>query len=356
MVERLRKIQYTIKTLKLDALLVTSPVNIRYLTGFTGDYSSLIVPVDKKPVLFTDFRYIEQAKNETSGVKIKKIIKDLYLEVFGEAVKLKIKKLGFESKDINYEQYQKIKKTMKTGLVPTTGLLEKQRTIKQPGELVLIKKAVEIAETTLNKIMSSIKAGVTEEDLASEFEYQVRKNGAESVSFDSIVAIGERASMPHARPTIKKIKKGDLVLIDCGAKYRGYCSDITRCFNVGKAKGDTKKIFSVVKEAQRIAFEMISEGVSCKSVDKAARDFIDKQGYKNRFGHSLGHGVGLDVHESPSLSSRSEQVIEKGMVFTVEPGIYIQNKIGIRNEDMVYITETGSPELLTTFPRELIEL
>jgi Xaa-Pro aminopeptidase len=346
-----------LEKLNLDFLLVSSPVNVRYLTGFIGETVFLLISKRLPPMLLTDFRFIEQAKDEAEkGIEVKALKDDVYSDIANIISNLKGNRIGFESLNTSYHRYEKLRQKIKAHLIPTTLLIEKQRTIKSEKELLFIKEAVSITEDALSKVQNKIKTGVSEKELALDLEYQLKTLGSDGLAFDPIVATGKRSSMPHAKPSDKKIEEGDIILIDCGGRFNGYCADITRCFSLGKPAESVKEIFKTVKDAQATALEKIILNASCKDIDSVARNFIKDKGYEGKFGHSLGHGVGLEVHELPSLSPKSKDTVSAGMVFTIEPGIYIEGFAGIRIEDMVHIKSDGNYELLTSFSSELVEV
>jgi Xaa-Pro aminopeptidase len=337
---------------RCDALLITGIENIRYLTGFTGSSGVLLI-TDNGGIFFTDSRYIEQAGKEVKGkVKIreyKKQVPDLSAAIIGA----RLKKVGFEDSDLTFQGYQALKMALKgVKLVPLKDRLTLLRGVKTRSELRLISGAVDIAYKAFEKLLPSIKPGKREEDLAVELESLMRKGGAEGLSFDVIVASGRRSALPHGRASDKLLKIGDPVVIDFGARYKGYHSDETVTLFVGKASEQLARIYQTVKEAHDRAIDAVRPGIRFSEIDKVARGFIDKAGYGKHFGHGTGHGVGLDVHEWPSISPNSKGVAKEGMVFTIEPGIYIPKVGGVRIEDMIVVTRDGC-RVLTKIPKEL---
>lgn len=336
----------------IDGFLITDLINVRYLSGFTGS-SGFIVIADKDAIFVTDFRYEEQAKEEVKGYKfrfertertkeIKKIIED-----YG------IKKLGFEDHSVNYAFFKKLlKKGIK--LKAITGSVEFLRLVKSDEELSCIKKAVQRAENAFRKLQSSIKPGITELELALKFEEFLKKEGCKKIPFEVIVASGLMSALPHAKPSNKIIKKGDLIVFDWGGECNGYYSDMTR--TVLLKGGDTtkqKELYYTVLEAQSRAIKAVKAGIKAAEIDRAARSYIKEQGYGEKFGHGTGHGIGLAVHERPYISWKSRDMIGQGMVFTIEPGIYLPGFGGVRIEDMAAVTKGGA-ERLTTLPRRLM--
>jgi Xaa-Pro aminopeptidase len=352
--DKLTKIRKALQELNLDALLIASPINRRYVSGFTGTAGIVLVSLEEA-IFITDFRYTEQAQEQAKGftvVEHKKLIED---EVKEQLTRLKVKRLGFEKNHITYATYDRYNELFDAELVPTSEIVEKIRLIKTPDELTILKKAAEIADAAFEHIQGYIKPGVKEIEVSNELEFFMRRQGATASSFDTIVASGFRSAMPHGVASTKEIQAGELVTLDYGALYNGYVSDITRTVAVGEISTELRKIYDTVLEAQLRGVNGIKPGMSGIEADALTRDYISEQGYGEYFGHSTGHGIGLEVHEGPGLSFRSEMKLEPGMVVTVEPGIYIPNVGGCRIEDDIVITETGN-ERLTTSTKELIQL
>ena len=340
---------------EIEGFLVTNLKNLNYLTGFDGEGFALIT--NGKNYMLTDSRYTEQAQKESPGFEIltdepnKKDARILALKKI--LVKSKMKKIAFESNNLSYADFKKYSDSFDSiEFLPTENIIEQIRMIKDKEEIIKIKKAAQITTESLKDVFEIIKPGVRELDIASELAYTMRKKGAQKESFDIIVVSGERSSLPHGKPSEKKIDEGELVIIDVGANYQNYNSDITRTIIMGKENEKQKEIFSIVLEAQKKALEFLKPGVKCKEVDSVARDIIVKKGYGECFGHGLGHGVGLDIHELPRVSLIDDTVLLPGMVITIEPGIYLPEVGGVRIEDSVLITEAGY-EILTWFPKIL---
>ncbi len=341
---------------KADALLVASPHNLRYFTGFCGGEGVALIGENTK-FLFVDSRYTEAAKNEAKDFTV--------IEFAGgkrnEEIFLRIKEAGsktlaFEDGEMSVQEYQGLQKAMQgIAFVGMTKELAGYRMVKTEEELSLLRKAEQIGVDAFLKVLPQIKPGVAECEIAAELEYQVRKLGAEGTSFETIVVSGVKSSMPHGKPNGKKIELGDFVTLDFGCRYGGYCSDMTRTLVVGKATEEQKKIYQTVLLAQETGLSAIKAGITGKEADTAARKVIEDAGYGKYFGHSLGHGVGLLIHEQPNLSPFSETVLEAGMVVTCEPGIYLPMFGGVRIEDMVCVTQDGI-ENLTHLSKELLEL
>ncbi|MFD1204420.1 M24 family metallopeptidase [Sporosarcina contaminans] len=351
---KLTKLREALKELGLDALLVTNPYNRRYITGFTGS-SGVAIISENDAVFITDFRYTEQAADQVKGFKIVQHEKTIIEEVAKQVEAMKISTLGFEKDHVSYGLYEMYKEKVSAELKAVAGIIEKIRLIKTPEEIEVLKHAAKIADDAFTHICTFIKPGVTELEVSNELEMYMRKLGATSSSFDIIVASGERGALPHGVASDKVIQSGELVTLDYGALYNGYISDITRTVAVGEPSEKLKEIYEVTRAAQQLALEQIKPGMTGIEADAIARDYIKSKGYDEAFGHSTGHGIGLEVHEGPALSFRSETVLEPNMAVTVEPGIYLPGIGGVRIEDDILITEDGNARL-THSPKELIIL
>ncbi len=361
MPKRISKVISSVEKEGLDTLLVAKPTNLRYLCGYTGS-NGLFLITPKEKVFITDFRYKDQVFQEIHGNGIPnfKIIigeRDIYTELPKlNALKRKNLRLGFESQMLPYQLYLKLKSLLpQVLLVPTENLVEKIAAKKDKTEIQKIKKAVRITDKVFQKILNMLKPDVKENEIALELEYQLKKEGAEGIAFEPIVASGTRSSMPHGRASEKKIKKGEFVTLDFGAIVGGYVSDLTRTVVVGKPSSRQKSIYNIVASAQMKGIISLKSGKPCKEVDQIVRNYIKQRGFGPNFGHGTGHGIGLQVHEFPTLSSRSSDTLEENMVVTVEPGIYISGWGGVRIEDDVLVTHNG-PLVLNSAPKELIEI
>jgi len=349
-VNRLQKLRPLIVQQNLDALLVSKIENYRYLSGFTGSSGWLLIS-HNQAALATDFRYIEQAKKEVPDFNIIQIKGDLSDWLPKLVSEFRWRKLGFEANFVPYAVYQRLGKIIETKkvnvqLIPTTNLVENLRSIKGKNELRLIARAVELTDTVFAQIKSNIKPGMTEKEVAWEAEKRLRENGSDGIAFDIIVASGPNSALPHAKPTKRAIRPNEPVLIDMGAKFDGYCSDFSRTLCFGKPDETLTRIYDIVLKAQLTAIERIKTGMKASKADKLARDVIQQAGYGNAFGHGLGHGIGLEVHELPALGPSSDDLLTDGMVFTVEPGIYISRWGGVRIEDAVSLQQ-GKATVLT---------
>ncbi|MEK4521768.1 aminopeptidase P family protein [Psychrobacillus sp. FSL W7-1457] len=351
---KLEKLRLALEERGVDALLITNDYSRRYITGFTGTAGVAIVSKNDA-VFITDFRYTEQAASQIKDFRIVQHTKTLIEEISHQVNEMGIKSLGFEKDDVTYGVYELYKQAVSADLVPLSGVVEKIRLIKTDEEISIIKAACRIADEAYEHIVTYIKPGMTELQVSNELEFFMRKRGATSSSFDTIVASGTRSALPHGVATDKVIEVGDFVTLDFGALYNGYISDTTRTVAVGEPSEKLKEIYQVVLDAQLLALEKVQPGMTGKEADAIARDYIASKGYGEAFGHSLGHGIGLEVHEGPGLSFRSDIVLEPGMVITIEPGIYLPNIGGVRIEDDALVTENGL-EKLTHSTKELLIL
>lgn len=349
---RVKGVRLELEKRSLGGLLVTDIKNIRHLTGFTGSSAFVLITLDGAWFL-TDSRYTVQARQEVKGFRFR--IYKKAIDSIVELVKvLRVRSLGFEGNNLSYDNYLKFKKSL--GAVKLRSVPEVPaglRLRKDAFEIERIKASAAILDGGYIKAMEVIRPGVVEKDAALQIEFGFRDSGADGLAFDTIIASGPRGALPHGKASFKPVRKGELVVIDMGVEKDGYNSDETRTFCVGKAGREEKKIYQVVKDAQERAIALIRPGVRAAAVDRAARDCIGKAGFARYFGHGTGHGVGLDVHEAPNVGPLSKDVLEEGMVLTVEPGIYIPGWGGVRIEDMVLVVRDGI-EVLTGTSRDLV--
>ena len=355
MLKRINKLRNKMQKKNIEAFLVTKKENVRYLTQFTGTAGKLLI-TEKDSIFITDFRYLDQAADQTEGCVIEEISSN-FVEGFSELLKRKnIRNLSFEGQDLNFKMYQKLNEKLELdSLTSLESAVEELRLIKDQSEIKKIKKAVEIADRGFQFLLDFIKVGKSEKEVALELEFFLKKNGGEANAFDFIVASGKRGALPHGVASKKKIEKGDLVTIDFGTVYQGYHSDMTRTIAVGEPSQKLENVYNLVLNAQKKVIAEIKAGMSCVDADKIARDFIADAGYKDNFGHGLGHGIGLEIHEDPKVSYTSKDSLKPGMVVTDEPGIYISGLGGVRIEDDLLITKEGC-EVLNSAPKELIVL
>ncbi|MCM3114793.1 aminopeptidase P family protein [Neobacillus sp. MER 74] len=352
--EKIEKLRSNFSTHGIDGILITSPFNRRYISNFTGTAGVVLISADKAQFL-TDFRYIEQAAKQCQGFEIIKTTGSIPEEVAVQAKKLGIQKLGFEADFLTFSSFKLYDKELEAELVPISGVIEKLRLIKTDSELKILKVAADIADAAFKHILDFIRPGKTELEVSNELEFFMRRAGATSSSFDTIVASGHRSALPHGVASDKVIEAGDIVTMDYGCYYNGYVSDITRTVAVGEPDAKLKEIYEIVLEAQLRGMAGIKPGLTGKEADAITRDYITEKGYGEYFGHSTGHGIGLEIHEGPGLSMKSDVVLEPGMVVTCEPGIYIPGLGGVRIEDDTLITKDHN-EALTHSTKELIIL
>ena len=354
---RLAKLRRMIELQEVDGILVHKSENRRYFSRFSGSAGVLLVTPHKE-VLITDFRYVEQAGKEAEGYEIVKCKTDIYSDIAEMAAQLGVKSLGFEEDFVTCMLHAEIGKRL-PGVNLKGCRLDSLRMVKDAEEIDLIREAVDIADQAFFAALSYIMPGVTEQQVAVELEYVMRRLGAEKIAFDIIVASGVRSSLPHGRASDKMIEVGDFVTLDFGAVVGGYHSDMTRTIVVGNATKKQREVYETVKKAQLAAIRSVQPGEMTERVDAAARNIITAAGYGDNFGHGLGHGVGLAIHEEPRLSplsgGASPVKLLPGMTVTIEPGIYIPDWGGVRIEDTVVVTE-DSCEVLTSSGKELIEI
>jgi Xaa-Pro aminopeptidase len=347
---RLKKLRKRMLSEGIDAYYSMAPENRRYLSGFTGSTASLLI-LAQEAYLLTDFRYIEQARQEAENFTVINAGNEIFTAL--AQVSAGVKRLGFEGDYLNFLDYGRLRDALpQTELVYLPQFITDLRSRKDPTEISLLRRAVDIADQAWGHISDSIRIGQKEEDIALDLEFTMRRAGASGASFDFIVASGKRSALPHGRASSKLIQKGEFLTVDFGAVYQGYCSDITRTLVLGEPDERQKEIYEIVLAANQAVIDTLQPGLKGREVDAVARNLIRKAGYGEFFGHGLGHAVGLSVHEKPSLNQREETLLEPGMVVTVEPGIYIPDWGGVRIEDMVMITEEGC-EVLTNSPKSL---
>ena len=329
---------------------------MRYLSGFSGGEGALFLAENAR-IIITDSRYTEAAGKESDFIVLEESRKNPRGEILSQLVREhRISCLGFEDGAVTYQQYEGFRKNLQDQkFIPLGNLLDSLRAVKTEKELSLIRRAESIGDVAFSKILEILKPGISELEVAAELEYQMKRAGAEGLSFDTIVASGVHSSMPHAVPTEKKLEWGDFVTMDFGCRYQGYCSDMTRTVVIGKASQEQKKIYNTVLEAQRLALDQLCAGKAGKEIDAVARNHIAEAGYGKCFGHGLGHSLGLFIHEEPRLSPGEDTLLLPGMVETVEPGIYVPGFGGVRIEDLAVVKDHGC-ENYTGSPKELIEL
>lgn len=353
--QRLQRLRIRMQELGLEALFITNPYNRRYMTGFTGSAGFVLVTHDKA-ILYTDFRYRTQAPLQAKYYEVIEhgaLVTDTVKQTLQQ---LGIHRLGIEQNDVSFGAYQVYAKALEgIQLVPTDYLVELLRMQKDEAEIQILQEAADIADLTFTHILGYLKPGISELDVALEMEFFMRKNGATSSSFDTIIASGERSALPHGVASERKLQSNEFVKLDFGAYYKGYCSDMTRTVVLGKPSEQHRRIYEIVLEAQLHALEHIRSGMTGIEGDALARDVIKKHGYGDQFGHGTGHGLGMEIHENPRLNQQDQTVLKPGMVVTVEPGIYLPNFGGVRIEDDIVIMDTGI-KILTQSTKQLIAI
>ncbi|MCD8896940.1 M24 family metallopeptidase [Mammaliicoccus sciuri] len=336
---KINKLREVMNVKGLEAVVILSPYNRRYLSGFTGTSGSLLITQDKS-LLITDFRYIQQANDQAQDFEVINQEGPMLSKINDLIKEGQYKNVGVESHLITYNEYQALN-TDAVELSSIESVIETIRMVKDEFEIKLIQKAADIVDETYEHILKWVKPGMTENEVNNEMEMFMRSKGATCSSFDTIVASGHRGALPHGVASNKVIEEGDMITLDFGALYEGYVSDVTRTFAIGQPKEEMKKIYNIVLEAQLTALEQIKPGMTGKEADTIARDIIKSYGYGEQFGHSLGHGIGLEVHEGPALSQKSDIILEENMCITLEPGIYVDGLGGVRIEDDVLVTKNG---------------
>ncbi len=346
--KRLKGLRTILSEKTIRAILVSRAENRYYLSGFSGSSGYLLITANKQ-LLATDFRYVEQVKQQSPDFSL--------FETKGEVAKwfpefvggLGPKELFFEADDITFERYSKIRDSLSPlgiELKPSTGIIEDLRSVKEPGEIALIERAVAVSDAALEHIRLIARPGMTELQMAWEIEKHMREHGSESVPFEVIVAAGKNAALPHHRPSDYIVRDGEPIVIDIGAKCQGYASDLTRTICLGQEDSQFRNIYEIVLKAQSSAEKQIRSGMSGSEADAIARDIIAGAGYGDKYGHGLGHGVGLVIHEKPHVGITSKDILTDGMIFTVEPGIYLPEWGGVRIEDTV-VMERGKIRVLS---------
>ena len=355
MLSRLQQLRKQFASLNIDAFLVTFQPHLRYMSGFSGSSGIGLITSDRA-ALITDGRYASQVYDEVKAWKIFITQGSLFEELGKRKLVSNGMRIGFDGNTLIYTQFQQLKKYYpKVKFLPKAETIEKNSVIKDESEIRTIQRAVAITDDVFDEMLSLIKPGVTELDLAAEISYRQKKHGAEGDAFESIVASGERSALPHGRASAKKIQKGDLLTLDFGCIVDGYHSDMTRTVVIGRPKSEAKKIYSVVRDAQERAIESVRAGMKAKNLDAVARTMIRGQGFDKFYRHSLGHGIGLQIHEPPRISVLSTTVLETNMVITIEPGIYIPHLGGVRIEDDI-VVRNGRCEVLNRSTKDFLVL
>ncbi len=350
---RLQEVRKHLETSRMDALLVSHLPHVRYLTGFSGSNGLCVVTLSKQYFL-TDNRYREQSKTEIDGFEII-VTSDTLLKAARKRGMINGKKnVGFESQYLSVSMFENLKKLFPSAsFVSKRSVIETIAAVKEESEIEAMKQAAAITDKVFKKVLLALKPGVRELDIAAEISYWHQRMGADGDAFESIVASGPRGALPHGRATEKKIRPGEFVTLDFGCKYKGYNSDLTRTVVVGKPTERGRRIYRIVLEAQCKAIEATRPGIPARNLDRVARNHIRQNGFGKYFSHSLGHGLGIEIHEPLRLSVKSKDVLNVGNVFTIEPGIYVKGFGGVRIEDDVVVRDSGC-EVITKSPKELI--
>ena len=354
MMLRVEKLRKKMRENNLDSFLITSPYNLRYLTNFTGTTGLAVITLEKA-FFITDFRYTEQAAAQAQGFEIIKNVGPIFDEVANLVRKEGLRMLAFEESTVSFLEYSVLEEIIDAELIPVSEMIEELREVKDEEEIAIIEKACSIADMAYDHILKMIQPGMTEIEVANQVDFYMRSLGASGVSFSTIVASGLRSAMPHGVASNKVIEQGDMITLDFGCYYEGYVSDMTRTFAIGDPGEKLKEIYEIVLGAQLAVIEAAKPGVTGIQLDAVARDYITKHGYGEAFGHSTGHGIGLEIHEGPNVSARAEKKFIVGNIITDEPGIYLPGIGGVRIEDDLLITPEGN-RVLTHSPKELIIL
>jgi Xaa-Pro aminopeptidase len=353
---RQRRLQDELDRLKVDALLVSHLPNIRYLCGFTGSAGVLLVG-GRRPAFFTDGRYTAQARDEVARARVAISKEPPWMAAAQYAQKNRLRSIGIEGQHMTVSARAGLRRALgsKVRLRDVGPVVETMRMVKDAAEIALIRDAVNLGAALLDNALGVIRPGLPEAEVAAELEYVARRAGADGMSFETIVAAGPRSAMPHGRASSAAIPARGFVILDFGVILHGYCSDMTRTVHVGKISAPQRSLYQAVRDAQQAAIDAVRAGAACGQVDRAARTTLGRAGFARYFTHSTGHGVGLEIHEPPRLGRGQAETLRPGMVVTVEPGVYVPGKGGVRIEDMVVVTEVGC-HVLTPAPKELIEL
>jgi Xaa-Pro aminopeptidase len=351
---RRERLRARLPELELDALLVTRLVNVRYLTGFTGSNGQIVI-TESDVTFFTDPRYEEQSSHEVGDVR-REIYPRSFAAAFGGTCRdAGLRRVGFEAEGATYKSYVELSEAVSGELVPVENEVESLRVSKDEEEIRLIERAQALTDEAFDRLVPKLREGMTEREAAFELEVSMRQSGADKVAFDAIVAFGENAAEPHHRPADRSLRAGDLVKLDFGALVDGYHADMTRTIAFGEPGPELREVYDLVLRAHLAGAEAVRAGVAGSVPDEAARSVIREAGQGDRFGHSLGHGVGLEIHEAPTLRSGSPDVLPEGAVVTVEPGVYLPGRGGVRIEDMVVVEQDRCRPLPRT-PKELLVL
>jgi len=352
---RQRRLAAALGERKLDAMIVSHLANVRYLCGFTGSAGVLLA--GPRPVLFVDGRYAEQAEAESQGVRVSVAKSGLLSAAAAACVKRSVKHVGIEAEHLTVAQWVALDKAVgrEIRLARSSGVIEELRAVKEPAEIERLRAAVDLSSHLFRPMLRWLRPGVAERSVAAKLEYAARRTGAEAMSFETIVASGERSALPHGVASTAPLPASGFVVLDYGVILDGYCSDMTRTVHLGKAAAEERSVYDAVLEAQLAGISAVRPGAKASDVDAAARQVLKRARMERHFTHSTGHGVGVEIHELPRVAAASDVVLQPGMVITIEPGVYLAGEFGIRIEDMVVVTRTGGT-VLTPAPKALIQL
>lgn len=352
--DRAERLVASLAGAEIDAMLITELVNVRYLTGYTGS-NGLAVLGPHTRAFITDFRYVQQAAEQVESSFDRHKAPQELIEAIEEVIPGGPLRLGFELANLSVRDHRRLRQTLpdRVELVGIDGLVERLRAVKEPEEIEQIREAAKVADAAFEQLIAGGLVGRTERDLAFELGERMYRHGASRPSFETIVAAGPHGALPHATPRDVEVKAGEFIVIDWGAQVEGYCSDCTRTVAAGEPGTAARDIYELVLEAQQVGVGAVKGEAEARAVDSAAREVIAAAGHGEQFGHGLGHGVGLDIHEAPRLSQRSDAALEAGNVVTIEPGVYLPQQFGVRIEDLVVVTDSGC-ETLTSISKELM--
>lgn len=352
MKDRIDALRARLDGAECDAFLSFAPPTNQYLAGFTGT-TSVVIVTRKEAQFLCDFRYTEQAAFEVQGLVVEEMKGNLHLRASERLAALGLATVAIEPGYMTVSEFDAVRSAYSGKLKPVSDIVSALRMRKDPDEIATIRAAGELAEGVLNDLVDALEPGITERELAARFEYEFKARGARGASFDTIALFGARSSLPHGQPGDRELTEGDIVLLDFGCRLNGYCSDLTRTYAFGRIPAAWfEEVYELTLTAQRMALEAIRPGMVCKELDAVARSIISEAGHGEHFGHGLGHGVGIEIHEAPRLNPESQTVLEPGMIVTIEPGIYLPDHGGVRIEDLVVVTENGCENLSVT-PKEL---
>ncbi len=352
---RQKKLRAALDEQNLDALLVVHLPNVRYLCGFTGSAGVLLAA--PRPVFFTDGRYAEQAASQVDGARVSITAKGMFAAVAAACAKARLKRIAIESEHLTLAQFSDLEKAFGKGvkLVRLAGEVEQFRAQKDAAEIELLRNAVNLSSRLFRPLLKAMRGGAAESAVAGKLEFMARRAGAERMSFETIVASGKRSALPHGVASSAKLPAQGFVVLDYGVVLDGYCSDMTRTVHLGKASAESRRLYMAVLDAQQAAIGAVRAGIAAGEIDRSARQELRRTKLDRFFTHSTGHGVGLEIHEFPRLAKGSDTILQPGMVITIEPGVYLPGKCGIRIEDMLLVTERGY-DVLTPVSKELLEL